>query len=421
VKLAAPRKTPRSRPWGDVSILTTAYTRAGFNTTLTPPGPGGIYYPSVAVYNALTQLFVVQNGVAQNTLAIQQAQLFSVPTAGGTMLAQPLPRFYPYGSYLGPLQAVWYEPTDQPGSYPVSLGALTGLIQWTPVVDLSSSSPIYLVPGTSITAVVVENATDTTETITVTGYQSSTVLGTATLAGNNNVQINLEGGTDDTIFEVTSSGPISATLSIIVGIPPGVNTAGGGGGGVTFYASLLGPGQFASPGDLTQTGGFSVLDAAGDGINLTTTGLINLDAQGSAGVISLTSAAGGISAVSPGGVIALGSATTAQVYQQGLLVGLYSPPGGGGVVIQAQASTGEVLMYGGGGVHGNQVILAEDLVTLTVGSLPTRVVLDGTTESMRLDATSMGFFNAAPVVQQVSGGSTAGVIAGLVNLGLFSS
>jgi hypothetical protein len=43
-----------------------------------------------------------------------------------------------------------------------------------------------------------------------------------------------------------------------------INATGSGGGG---YASLTGPGETTTPGDLTQAGGFTVNDSLGDGIN----------------------------------------------------------------------------------------------------------------------------------------------------------
>jgi hypothetical protein len=47
-----------------------------------------------------------------------------------------------------------------------------------------------------------------------------------------------------------------------------VDTGGGSGG----YASLTGPGQTATPGDLTQEGGFFVDDSAGHGVSLISNG-----------------------------------------------------------------------------------------------------------------------------------------------------
>lgn len=256
-----------------MSVLTLNYTQAGFVTALTPPRPG-IYYTSVAVFNALTQSFAVQNGIDQSTLSVQQAQLFNVPSTGSPMRLQPIPVNYPYGAYLGPIQAVWYESTDSVGSYPVTMGALGGLIQWTPQVTLDVADAIYVVPGTQISSVLIANASDTARTITVTGFESSSVVGSAALAGNTSVSIPLEGGTGDTIFKITADGTLTATVSLFVGVPPVVG--GGSVGPVTFYASLTGPGETATPGDLTQLGGFTVNDENGDGISLTQpfTGLV---------------------------------------------------------------------------------------------------------------------------------------------------
>lgn len=202
-----------------MSVTATNYARVGFTTTLSPP-LSGIYYVSIAVYNAPTQAFTVQNGVSQNTLSGQSAQLFSMPSNGSPLALQPFPNNYPYGAYLGPLQAVWFEPSDSSGSYPVTLGALAGLVQWTPVVTLDAADPIYVVPGAPINSIVISDASDTSETITITGAQSATVVGTGILGGNSSVTIPLDAGTGDSVFSITSSAPITAIVSLVVGVAP---------------------------------------------------------------------------------------------------------------------------------------------------------------------------------------------------------
>jgi hypothetical protein len=122
------------------------------------------------------------------------------------------------------------------------------------------------------------------------------------------------------------------------------------------YDSLTGAGETATPGDLTQAGGFTVNDTAGDGIALISTGEAYMDAP----------------------VVELISPSSAGI--------------GSGVTIQAQASVGAVTISAGSGGL---------VINITSGKI--------------------GFLGATPVVKQVSGGTLAGVIAGLVALGLFSS
>lgn len=372
-----------------MSVTTTVYARAGFNALLTAP-LSGVYYPEVAIYNALTQIFAVQNGIGQDNLASQLAVLYQVPSSGQSMVLQPSPRFYPYGAYLGPIQAVWYQPDDSPGTFPTTLGALAGLIQWTPAgISLDDVNSVYLVPGTSISSIVVSNASDTSETITIKGVQSGLVLGTGSLGGATSVQIALGEATGDTVFAVTSSAPITATLSLVVGTPPTVNGGGGGGGGGggVAYPSLLGQGQLSSPGDLTQTGGFTVYDTEGDGITL--------------------------ESLEPAGNINL---FTSQLLQGGGTVGFSS--GGFSVNDSVQVELEAPSIVLSAALTGQISIAAGD--TLTLSGV---VKIQGNTGDtvIRVGVNLLGFFDTAPVVQQVSGGTLAGVIDGLVALGLFSS
>lgn len=345
-----------------MSVTTSGFARSGFTTTLTPPRPG-IYYTSVAVYNALTPVFLVQNGVNQNSLSAQTAQLYAEPTTGSSMSLQAIVQNYPYGSYLGPLTAVWFEPTETPGSYPVTLGALAGLVQWTPLV-LLSSDPIYVVPGAPITSVTITSASDTSATITVTGLTSSSVLGSAALSGSSSVTIPLTPGTGDTVFIITSSADCNAIVSLFVGVPPEVS--GGGSVVPVYYASLTGPGETATPGALTQAGdvtidgGLYVSDLAAYGINLTT--------ESGFGVVVLNS----------GGVAELFSPIT----------NLYGPAGAVVNIIPGTLSVGITI---DGGAQTIQINVAGGTLTFDIGNA------------------------------QVSGGTLAGVIAGLVDLGLFSS
>lgn len=209
-----------------MSIAATAYTRAGFNTPMSSPGLSGIYFGSVALYNPVVPLLTVQNGVAQNTLPAQTAQLYQVPTTGSPLTAQNLlPSTAPYGSWTGPLTAVWFDPTESPGSYPVTLGAVAGLLEFTPVITLSSTA-VYVVPNAPFSSITITQASGVGDTVTVTGYQTSSVLGSGVVASNGTVSITLSPGTADTILEVTSSATQTAVVSVFLGLRP--TTASGG-------------------------------------------------------------------------------------------------------------------------------------------------------------------------------------------------
>jgi hypothetical protein len=366
-----------------VSVVSEGFARAGFTTNLVPPRPG-LYYSAVATYNPLAQVFTIQNGVNQNSLAAQTAQLYSEPTTGSPMVVQAPTQSYPYGAWLGPVSAVWFEPTETPGSYPVTLGALAGLVQWTPTVTLGADSQ-YVVPGAPITSVVITNATDTSATITVTGTLSHSVVGSLALGGSASATIPLEAGTGDSVFAITSDRPLTATISLFVGVAPVVT--GGGSLVPVYYASLTGPGETASPGDLTQRGGFTVIDSIGDGITFTSAG--NTDIE-SVGTIDIGTA-------DNGGDISIGN-----INRPASINIRFTNSGGGGLLFNAATgeisidTTGDIEVSAGGLLH----LLGADV---------------------EVTCNNLGFFTAAPVPQQVSGGTLAGLIAGLVALGLFSS
>jgi hypothetical protein len=81
---------------------------------------------------------------------------------------------------------------------------------------------------------------------------------------NNQVVNQIVAGTGVTITsQSVSNSPGSLGTGVVT-----INASGGGGG----YASLTGTGETTTPGDLTQDGGFTVNDSAGDGITLDSTG-----------------------------------------------------------------------------------------------------------------------------------------------------
>lgn len=218
-----------------MSVLSTYYTQYGFSTRLTPPR-SGLYYSTVAIYNPLNFTYTVQNGVNQNTLASQNAQLFAVPTTGSPPVLAPINWPYggaagsQYGAWFGPVSAVWFEPGETPGSYPTTLGPLNGIVQWTPNhVMLPHNNPVVIVPTGPISQVVITQALPG-ETITMQGWPSG-FLQTSVVSASRQLTFNTEFPGSDTFYYVTdTTGDSTATISVILA-GPAVSPAGGGGGG----------------------------------------------------------------------------------------------------------------------------------------------------------------------------------------------
>ena len=155
------------------------------------------------------------------------------------------------------------------------------------------------------------------------------------------------------------------------------------------YASLTGTGETTSPGDLTQDGGlyvdvastalsdaFKVVDSTGKGIGLFSSGSVAIQ-QDVSGVT--------VACLSTG-------------------VEITNSIGSSGIVINNTNGTGLIDINGGGtpiNINGGGTATSD----ITVGD--------------NIDA--VGFFGVTPTGRQVSGGTLAGVIAGLVALGLFTS
>ena len=148
-------------------------------------------------------------------------------------------------------------------------------------------------------------------------------------------------------------GPLTGTTTIVRG-----------GGSVAFYPSLTGPGESATPGDLTQAGALIIDVPAANLLGLQVNDNSSIGSRIVANSISL-----------------FGSSGTVQV---SLFVTIQGGPGGGVTIGQNP-----------GGVNNIKIGSATDL---------------------------LAFFGKSPDVgPQISGGTLAGVIAGLVALGLFSS
>lgn len=186
--------------------------------------------------------------------------------------------------------------------------------------------------------------------------------------------------------------PFALPLTTIINdstTPIPVVTVGG-----MAYVSLTGAGETATPGDLTQLGGFTVTDAAGDGITLDSgsgTAHLELDGGGNASLYSVET-------------LFLGNADQDAISLRG-----DSIDAAGGLVQFVSSGDSEYQS-----TAGNLRLIAG-----TSGDLS--IVLASGANSITIASDLLGFFASSPVGPQVSGGTAAGAIAGLVALGLFSS
>jgi hypothetical protein len=215
------------------------------------------------------------------------------------------------------------------------------------------------------------------------GFVSATILP----IGSTHQVLGVVGGTAEWINVTSVSGVGGGIVDgIVAGAGISVNssnpaypivtaTSSGGGGSI---ASLSGPGLTASPGQLVQSGGFTVNDATGVGVNITTSGGITIK-DNEYGIFLEEYGFNGI-----------------QINNQN--------PGGLGVNL---FSAGGITLFSEGG-------------TIIQDTSASQLVISGS--DIVLQAPLMGFFGVHPgVSKQVSGGTLAGVISGLVALGLFSS
>jgi hypothetical protein len=147
-----------------------------------------------------------------------------------------------------------------------------------------------------------------------------------------------------------------------------VQTTGGGGAG---YASLTGPGETTTPGDLTQLGGLRVTDTGAGGVEVFTDGPLQLTCNNGTPLLIENSGTGGIKIYEPGGgalqILADTNAGTIQVEA--------NKAGGGNVVNVQSVGSGSAVGIAGGANAGfltptaNRVQLAaRDFLDLWYGA-----------------------------------------------------
>jgi len=193
-----------------------------------------------------------------------------------------------------------------------------------------------------------------------------------------------------------------------------ISASGGGGGGV--YASLTGPGQSITPGELKQRGWFNIIasraptaqfpmfsvESTEDAIGV----VISVNSTGTAALISSYQDTGP-NATYP-------SANDLYVQTLGALV-----LSGGPTVSVGTSTSGQVLIDAGTNIrlrstNGGTISL------IGAGAGTTNIVIHNTSNAL----TKLGFFGATPIVQPTVTGSRGGnaalasLITQLVNLGL---
>lgn len=168
-------------------------------------------------------------------------------------------------------------------------------------------------------------------------------------------------------------------------------------GGTTFYASLTGPGETVSPGNLTQAGGFAVV-AGGQNITLGTNATATVDAD----------------------VFNVNVTSSANVSST---AGTFNVATGGGAIINGGAG-GAVLEDGAGaGVNidgaGNATVTTSNpggIVTIsTTGGGGSGIILHSGAVTVGQNAAELGFRGATPSVAPTITGSRGGNVA-LANL-----
>ena len=129
------------------------------------------------------------------------------------------------------------------------------------------------------------------------------------------------------VLETSVTGDSPDWQNVVVG--PGGEPVGGG------YVSLTGPGQTATPGDLTQEGGFTVNVSSSAGVNVNATGpLAAVQVSSEAGILIFDTSSSGVQieefgsgqfSISGFGIMSVGITTSISL--RAPLIGLLTNPG----------------------------------------------------------------------------------------------
>ena len=196
-----------------------------------------------------------------------------------------------------------------------------------------------------------------------------------------------------------------AVLSTGAGITYGNVASSGGGGGGPSIASLSGPGLTTSPGFLVQSGGLTIEDNAGDGINITSSGIMNVTAASGVYIsswdnnVEIQTNTQGIQINSTGGgPIAIESVDG--------IVALYGTGGGG--VVQLSTDLGNIQMDSSGNLDlqvGSFILNGDpngDTITIISGS------------GITISGSNLTFANAVPFSLYTWVGNPNGNVVGRI-------
>lgn len=265
---------------------------------------------------------------------------------------------------------------------------------------------------------------------------------------------------------VQNTNTTAVNILVLQGIVP-VDRYYPGGNPVSGYASLTGPGETVTPGDLTQLGGFTITSSSAMGINLTDNGAggIQITETGSFGIYLVSSSgiqlndsygiqlnetggsgilvtANGSSigiAANAGGSIALTSDGGFGVTDNAGISLIEN--GAGGINIQDNGSGGITIGSAGGNININTVNnhFISHVATGTAGNAQIymnginpslQLSLNGTVgayillngnagvSSITINSDKLAFYNATPVLQASHPATLTDVITLLTNLGL---
>ena len=185
----------------------------------------------------------------------------------------------------GPLTGSAITPVNVVSGVAVSLQDLPGPDTFTHDVTLAASTVAVIATLTYVSGFT--NLGDGELTLSLTGDTTSVVYATARFD-----EAQYRGGGIGTVVSVsaTISGATESGVTFAAVLSGSLGTAYQGTlnvvayeastGGTVNYASLSGPGQSASPGALTQNGGFSVTDATGESVSIDSTANVGISSSG---------------------------------------------------------------------------------------------------------------------------------------------